>query len=600
MNFNHIYFTNAGSELINRAISGNTIVWGACACTSDTLTAASTAIRNKVCSGYAVAAFNSGEGTAELSCSMDNTAADVAGGDAVSFGIYAKIQGDEGYILAIYATAETPMTIPDYDEDDGTTKVRVVVNLSLNINDGTVQTIEVTEPNVYALAQDLQTEINARQTADAALCTKTELGELESRVVTTNIQGSSTTGENQSIRGEKAFMNRLYANGGVTSNSSCYVYSALAVGYKNQSYLLSMQYVGGSISTVAKSGYSRICTKDSGQDDGTAIMRLGTWLSGGGYNYYLDLVKETRYQDFPSGFYWDFGACGIFREGIKFSGSIQPDAAATQQGYADVKVGIKSQPIAEVHAKRIDTDELTTNNSDHILLDGVGFYTIDSSSELHSETTITNYGLFEFTNDGSTVVFENSGVLNFNSDSGYKIQFNGGVEFNPAYSSGDVVFSDAGFKIKTTSTNNPVVISATGITVGAQTFNIGSGSAPVEEAVIKKTYVNDVSPFSAMTAGKIGARLMPYTDVYANNFHGLMPYPTSSATEDLTVPIGGIIVINGVVAVAGRTFTVSSNSKFDGSMAGGGPGAQYITAGTYVALSSNATSSGSILAMRIA
>ena len=499
--------------------------------------------------------------------------------DVNSLYLYGRLYDSSDLFVIAVASSSTPTHLPvDGDPDDS---YQVLFNFKYNV------------PNTAAVTA-----------SSASFCTVAEFNDLASRVVTTHIQGSEMTGENQNIRGEKTFLNRLYSSAGFTSNSSSYVYSAFGVAYNNQAYQLALQYVGGSISTVAKKGYSRICTKDSGQDDGTAIMRLGTWTSVGGNNYYLDLVKETRYQDFPSGFYWDFGACGIFREGIKFSGAILPDAAATQQGYADVKVGVPSQPIAEVHARVIKAnmlyvDELTTNNDDHILLDGVGFNTIGTESELKGETTITNYGLFEFHNNESTVVFENSGVFNFNSNIGYKIGFNGGVEFNPTYSSGDVVFSGVGFKIKTTSANSPVVISATGITVGAQTFNIGSGAAPVQEAVIKKTYVNDVSPFSAATAGKIGGRLMPYTDIYANNFHGVMPYPTSSATEDLRVPIGGIVVIYGVVAVTGRTFTVSTSSVRDGTMAGDA-GLQYITAGTYVALSSNARTDQCILAMRIA
>lgn len=443
--------------------------------------------------------------------------------------------------------------------------------------------------------------------SSASFATIAELNDLASRVVTTNIQGSTTTGENQTIRGEKTFLSRIIAANGITSNAISYIYGALNIAYSTQSYMLSIQYVGGSSSTVASQGFSRICTKDSGQNDGTAILRLGTWGSGGSYNYYLNLVKETRWQDFPSGFYWDFGACGIFREGIRFDGVIAPDAAATQQGYANVKIGIASAPITEVHAKEIKTsvllvdeiDSKTSGNS--ITLDGCNFSMNDNEITITGEVTVDNNGAhLILSNEEGTIEINNDGDFSFSSTQGNKVQFNGGVEFNPTYSSGDVVFSDAGFKIKTTSANSPVIISATGITVGAQTFNIGSNAAPVEEAVIKKTYVNNVSPFSAATAGKIGARLSPYTDVYANNFHGLMPYPTSSASEDLTVPIGGIIVINGVMTVAGRTFDVGYHSKFDGSMAGGGPGLQYITAGTYVALSSNSDSNGSILAMRIA
>lgn len=612
MNFNHIYFTNAGSELINRAISGNTIVWGECACTSDTLTAASTAITNKVCSGYAVAAFNSGEGTAELSCSMDNTAADVAGGDAVSFGIYAKIQGDEGYILAIYATAETPMTIPDYDEDDGTTKVRVIVDLSLNINDGTVQTIEVTEPNVYALAQDLQTEINARQTADAALCTKTELSELESRVVTTNIQGSPTTGENQTIYGEKAFSNRIYANSGFTSNHLSYVYSAFGVGYNNQAYMLSMQYVGGSTSTVAQTGYSRICTKDSGQNDGTAIMRIGTWTSGGGYNYYLDLVRETRYQDFPSGFYWNFGACGIFREGIKFSGSIQPDAAATQQGYADVYVGIPSQPIAQVHAKHVHVkatlyaNELSTEGSgDQIVLDGIGFNRIDSDEVFSGASTITNNGVLEFNNNNSTVVFSNSGVFNFNSDSGYNIQFNGGVEFNPAYSSGVVSFSRTGFEIKTGDPDDPVTINDEGIFCSASVdFDISVFSNPIRRMIAKDVYVTNgvyCNTYGGASGQTVGTSATPFEAIYGKRLHGVINYPVqpSGSSTVVQVPLGAIVCIQHA-GIVGRTFTISNSTSVYTSILTGGAGVWTVPAGTYVALSDQSSSSGALLAMRIA
>ena len=364
MQFNSIFLTNAGVALINRAVSGTTVIWGECACTSDTLTASSTAIANRVCSGNTVAAFNDEEETVALSCSMDNTAAGLSAGNAVSFGIYAKIQGDENYVLVLYATSNNPMAITAYSSDDDTTKVRVLVNLSLDISNGVVQSIAVTEPNVYALAQDLQTEINARQAADAGLCTKTELNELASRVVTTNVQGDSSTGENQNIRGEKAFLSRLYANLGFTSNAISYVYGALNVAYNNQQYMLSLQYVGGSSSTVASQGFSRICTKDSGQNDGTSILRLGTWGSGGTYNYMLELVRETRWpQQFTHGYYWDFTAAAMFREGIYLGGHIMPDAANTTQGYADVDVGAKTMPMRKVYTKALYCDEIVPLSS---------------------------------------------------------------------------------------------------------------------------------------------------------------------------------------------------------------------------------------------
>lgn len=448
--------------------------------------------------------------------------------------------------------------------------------------------------------------------SSASFATIAEFNDLASRVVTTNIQGSTTTGENQLIRGEKSFLNRLYAAGGFTSNSQSYVYSAFGVAYNSQSYQLSFQYVGGSTSTVAQIGYSRICTKDSGQNDGTAIMRIGTWLSGGGYSYYLDLVKETRYLDFPSGFYWNFGACGIFKEGIKFDGVIAPDAAATAQGYANVKVGIPTQPIAEVHAKNVHVkttlyaNELTTDNSgDQIVLDCVGFNRNDSNELFAGDSTITNNGVLTIDNAGSTLVFQNSGVFKFNSDSGYKIQFNGGVEFNPAYSSGDVVFGGVGFKIKTTDANDPVEMSNLGIFRGAASdFSIGSLDKPIKNANAQNVYVETgvyCNTYGGASGHTVGTSATPFEDVYGKRLHGVINYPVepSGSSTVVTVPVGAIICIQHA-GVAGKTFTISDNTSVSISQLNGTAGLWTVSAGTYVALSSQTSSTGALLAMRIA
>jgi len=497
--------------------------------------------------------------------------------------LYGRLYDSSDLFVIAVASSSTPTHLPvDGDPDNS---YQVLFNFKYNV------------PNTAAVTA-----------SSASFCTVAEFNDLASRVVTTHIQGSETTGENQSIRGEKTFLNRLYTNGGFTSNHLSYVYSAFGVGYNNQAYQLTMQYVGGSTSTVAATGYSRICTKDSGQNDGTAIMRLGTWGSGGGYNYYLDLVRETRYQDFPSGFYWNFGACGIFREGIKFSGAILPDAAATQQGYADVKVGIPSQPIKEVHAKVIKAatlyvDELTTNNDDHILLDGVGFNTIDSESELHSETTITNLGVFEFHNEESTVVFENSGVFNFNSGSGYKVQFNGGVEFNPAYSSGDIVFGGVGFKIK--ATDDPVVMSNLGIFRGAASdFSIGSLDKPIKNAYAQNVYVTTgvyCNTYGGATGQTVGTSATPFEDIYGKRLHGVINYPvepTGSSTV-VQVPPGAIVCIQHG-GMTGKTFTIANNTSVYIAKLDGTAGLWTVPAGTYVALSVQTSTNGALLAMRIA
>lgn len=448
--------------------------------------------------------------------------------------------------------------------------------------------------------------------SSASFATIAEFNDLASRVVTTNIQGSPTTGENQTIRGEKYFQNRIYTTGGFTSNSLSYVYSALGIAYNNQAYQLSFQYIGGSPSTVAQTGYSRICTKDSGQNDGTAIMRIGTWLSGGGNNYYLDLVKETRYLDFPSGFYWNFGACGIFKEGIKFDGVIAPDAAATQQGYADVKIGIPTQPIRDVYTKYVHvknilyTDELSTEGSgDKIVLDSIGFNRTDSDEVFSGASSITNTGVLEIYNNASTVALYNIGVFNLNSDSGYKINFNGGVEFNPAYSSGDVVFGGVGFKIKTTDANDPVEMSNLGIFRGAASdFSIGSLDKPIKNANAQNVYVKTgvyCNTYGGASGHTVGTSETPFKDVYGKRLHGVINYPVvpTGSTTVVTVPVGAIVCIQHA-GITGKSFTIANNTSVHECFLDGTQGLYTVSAGTYVALSSQTNNSGALLAIRIA
>jgi hypothetical protein len=110
---------------------------------------------------------------------------------------------------------------------------------------------------------------------------------------------------------------------------------------------------------------------------------------------------------------------------------------------------------------------------------------------------------------------------------------------------------------------------------------------------------SEEQPIGTLYARAIGSTEQHVKSIVADAIFGVIPYPTSSETEELNVPIGGFVVIYGVVALTGRTFTVTANSVHDGTMTGG-QGTQFITAGTYVALSSNASTSGCLLAMRIA
>lgn len=110
---------------------------------------------------------------------------------------------------------------------------------------------------------------------------------------------------------------------------------------------------------------------------------------------------------------------------------------------------------------------------------------------------------------------------------------------------------------------------------------------------------SEEKPMGTLYARAIGSNDQHVESIVADAIFGVIPYPTSSETEDLNVPIGGVVVVYGVVALTGRTFTVTANSVHDGTMTGS-QGTQYITAGSYVALSSNASTSGTLLAIRIA
>lgn len=353
--------------------------------------------------------------------------------------------------------------------------------------------------------------------SSASFATIAELNDLASRVVTTNIQGSTTTGENQNIRGEKAFLSRLYANQGFTSNAISYVYGALNIAYSTQSYMLSIQYVGGSSSTVASQGYSRICTKDSGQNDGTAILRLGTWGSGGTYNYYLNLVKETRWQDFPSGFYWDFTAAAIFREVIFLGGNIIPNPDSSAQGYKDINIGSSGRPIKFIASKKILCDDLSSIGND-ILLDGVEFNCKD-------------------------------------------VEFNGGVHFSPNIGANqNITFNRQGFNIEVTS-GGSIDFDDTGIFVNTNplvNFDIGTLDYPIHSVKSKQIIAEEgiyVSTYGGATGQTIGTSSAPFDSVYANNFHGCLPYPnnTSQAISE-RFPVGCIIK---AVAQAGAFTTTT-------------------------------------------
>lgn len=109
---------------------------------------------------------------------------------------------------------------------------------------------------------------------------------------------------------------------------------------------------------------------------------------------------------------------------------------------------------------------------------------------------------------------------------------------------------------------------------------------------------SDIIPGTA-SSRNIGSQSMPFAEVHADSFVGLMPHPEyDDDTDTLTVPVGAIVCLYGVVALAGQSVAVSGDT-YVGTLSGS-QGTNTVTAGTYVALSSNASSANTLLAMRIA
>ena len=146
------------------------------------------------------AIVNDTKDTASIFCELNNA---THNGTARTLGVFAKIHGDESDVLVVAArcgTGVTPTVINPASEG----VVRVFVDFTLDIQASQVQAVEATV-GYYATAAALQQEVIARE-------------DLESRVVTTNSAGSTSTGENQTILGDKTFSDKVIANGGVTGN----------------------------------------------------------------------------------------------------------------------------------------------------------------------------------------------------------------------------------------------------------------------------------------------------------------------------------------------------------------------------------------------
>ena len=214
MIFEDSYITDAGQALITRATAGTKIIWGKCGCyehtginaMSDSQINALTTLNNPCALGQASSVFEdygAENYDAKITSQVSNAETGCSAGQALAFGLWGKIEGDASEVLVAVARSgtHTPTTFPDYD---GTIQTRLigVVELTIKVQRGAASTITV-NPSLFALANDLQTEIEAMQN-------------LQDRVVTTHKADDLYSGEDQEIYGSKTFMEEMHPKSGLS------------------------------------------------------------------------------------------------------------------------------------------------------------------------------------------------------------------------------------------------------------------------------------------------------------------------------------------------------------------------------------------------
>lgn len=358
MQFSSYFVTEAGLGLIARLLSGTEMVWGEVVFTSDTLTSSSTSVSDKICGGNVVAAFT--QDTVQLSCSLTNTYPNCVAGNAKSLAIFAKIAGDSQYSLVLAAVLDSSLPIPAYSISDMSSLVRILVSLSLTMANGVVQSLDIVEPNVYALATDLQTEITAREDLSSSY------DAFSDRVVTTHTSSSDTSGDNQSIYGSKTFMNYTYFNSGVSISGFIKMPSSYATpeiqvvrqSGKRSSYMnISLPQVSNESNVTL---FKVQATRDSSTKDIISFSTASTTLGSGTLDFYTStyfggsvmfddtVTFESGEVSFLSNIFLDditITGSAIINAYTTFNGDIQP-------GGLSVAIGSSGSQFNAVYSKR--------------------------------------------------------------------------------------------------------------------------------------------------------------------------------------------------------------------------------------------------------
>jgi hypothetical protein len=404
MYFDKSTMTTAGDQLLTRLSAGDEIIWGRGACFTDTITDATAATMTTftgtcVCDGNATAAFVAENENTGITASMDNSVQGCAAGYARSFGLWAKISGDANWTLVLVAyisdeQATPPSYFPAYD-GTGETLLRAAVELSVVVSDGVVTSIQPSS-QLYALASDLQTEINTRSSFDT-------------RCVTTHAAGSDTTGEDQEIYGEKRFLDGI-ALGKVAGYNYYQPLGRLSTSENADGTLRTFKIATEPDDTVItlindnNSSYSEI-TFNANQINAIGDVEVSGHilrsadssqydLNIGSSNYPFSNIYVTNVRagnltvsGSASGPSCTFTS-GTFMSGISLGGSLtRPPIPST----TDANIGSSDYPFSNIYATNVHTTKLFSDD------------TIEFNSENLSSTAVSiSMPVFDITNQTQT------------------------------------------------------------------------------------------------------------------------------------------------------------------------------------------------------
>lgn len=202
MIFKDVLITNEGKRLFDIVAAGEgAITWGYCGLYNQNINSISEAqvasitefTGDIVAKGAATAVFNEDSGTATITCQMDNTDESCGGGNAWSFGLWATVNDETKLVIVARTGGFEPTPIPSSETlPDG----RFVGILKLSVEMSSTTAAAILSTGMYALADDLQREIQIRHDFDL---------ELQNRIETEIGRAVLKTGD-QDIDGDKTFL----------------------------------------------------------------------------------------------------------------------------------------------------------------------------------------------------------------------------------------------------------------------------------------------------------------------------------------------------------------------------------------------------------